>query len=286
MFQPTELVLNSTNSVYHLNLHPWEIASDIILVGDKDRVSMISGFFDKIEIRRENREFVTHTGFYKGKRISLVATGIGTDNIDIVINELDALANINLEKRELNPVLTKLKFIRIGTCGGLQKNLPIGSAVVSQMTIGMDNLMHFYDYQKTETEAEAQQLLTDYLRKNKINLDFYIFESNDQRLNGFPEHFHHGITLTAPGFYGPQGRAVRTPLAYPDMVETLSEFEFRQLKVLNFEMETSAIYGLSRILGHEAITVDLVIGNRVTKNFAVDYHPDMKILVKTVLDLI
>lgn len=286
MFQPSELVLTEHNSVYHLDLQPDEIADYIILVGDRSRVGMISGFFDKIELQRENREFVTHTGFYKNKRISVVATGIGTDNIDIVINELDALANIDFEKRELKPDFRKLNFIRIGTCGSLQADISVGSAVISKMVIGMDNLMHFYAFNQTAREKEAQKLLAEHLYKNKLDFNFYLFESKDIKIKKFPSNFYPGITLTAPGFYGPQGRAVRTPLAYQNMIEILSHFEYKNLKVLNFEMETSAIYGLSGMLGHEAVTVDLVIGNRVTKEFAKDYHPDMGKLVKTILDLL
>lgn len=283
----SELILNTDGSVYHLNLLPQDIADTIILVGDKDRVPLVSSLFDSIELKKNKREFYTHTGSYKGKRISVISSGIGTDNIDIVLNELDALANIDLKTRELKEDLKSLNFIRIGTCGTIHENIETGSYVVSDYGLGFDNLMRFYTCTWNDREKLIYDELKKHLQYQVSYTPFYLFGASDflQKLFSDPI-FYHGITITSPGFFGPQGRSLRLPLAYPNLIDSLASFELGDLKVLNFEMETSAIFGLSRLLGHHAITVDLVLANRNTKKAAINYQENMKALAKNVLESI
>ncbi|MEA3497041.1 MAG: nucleoside phosphorylase, partial [Bacteroidota bacterium] len=282
----SELILNADNSVYHLNLKAEDIADTIILVGDKDRVPLISSFFDSIEITKQKREFVTHTGFYKNKRISVLSTGIGTDNIDIVLNELDALVNIDLEKRTIKEKSKSLNFIRIGTCGAIHEEIPINSFIVSHYGLGFDNLLKFYKCSYRKDEKEIYDKLKVFLKQKNTELPFYLFAASEKMKKYFSDKYFKGITITAPGFFGPQGRSVRTELTYPKLIDALSEFEHKGNKILNFEMETSAIFGLSRILGHNAITVDLVLANRITKQASANYNHKMKDLAVQVLDII
>lgn len=282
----TELPLNADNSVYHLNLLPEDISNTIILVGDKERVSLVSSFFDKVELKKEKREFFTHTGIFNGKRLSVISTGIGPDNIDIAINELDALVNINLFNRTHKETKTSLKFIRIGTSGTIQEDIPINSAIVADFSMGLDNLLSFYKYEQNPYEIELSKELEQHLHKHNSFLPFYIFEGSQELRNLIPSEFYHGITITAPGFYGPQGRSIRSEIAFPELNNILSNFKYKDQRILNFEMESSAIYGLSRILGHNAVTVDLVLANRATHTFSVNYESSMKDLVKKVLDCI
>jgi uridine phosphorylase len=282
----TDLLLNKDFSSYHINLKPDEIGDTIFLVGDKDRVPVISQYFDKITVKKEKREFYSHTGFYNNSKITAISTGIGTDNIDIVVNELDSLANINLEKKQDKDTKKRLKLIRIGTCGIIQDDIPVGSPIVSDFALGLDNLMSFYEFENSKEEKEIVNSLNAHIQKNKLVLDFYLAESTSSLREKFKKDFFHGITITAPGFYAPQGRKLRYKLSKPNLIEVLSSFKHNNHRILNFEMETSAIYGLSKILGHDAITIDLGLANRKQNKAEVNYYEAMSKLVKRVLDIV
>ena len=281
----TELLLNPDNSVYHLNLHPHQIAEDIIMVGDPGRVKTISNYFDRIEHQSENREIITHTGMLNGKRLTVLSTGMGTDNIDIVINELDALVNIDLDKRILKENQRSLNLIRLGTSGALQEDIPVDSFVVSEYGLGLDGLMNYYEFHQTEEETELLKQFYQQTNYSKTFAQPYFVKANkalfDLLNNG--DNFYSGITATAPGFYGPQGRKLRIDLKYPDINEKLNSFKHNELQVVNFEMETSALYGLSRALGHHACTVCAVIGNRFTKESSKNYKASVKELIELTL---
>jgi uridine phosphorylase len=280
---PTDLILNDDLSVYHLNLLPEEIADTIILLGDRDRVPLVSSFFDKIEVIKEKREFLTHTGTYKGKRISAISTGIGTDNVEIVLNELDALVNIDLKTKTIHPILKSLKFIRIGTCGTIHADIPVESHIVSTFGLGLDNLMTFYQQVHNSLEKNIADKLKKHLESNYCPIPFYIAEAPGKLKEKFTKGFYHGITITAPGFFGPQVRTLRAEPMYPGMIEAFRSFNFEDERILNFEMETSALYGLAKILGHEAVTVDLVLANRALGKFSVNYKDKMRKLIGLVL---
>lgn len=284
-FPDSELLINPDGSIFHLHLKPEQLADTVLLVGDPGRVLMISSFFDTIECQVENREFVTVTGSYKGKRISVVGTGIGTDNIDIVLNELDALVNIDLTTRLEKEVKKSLTIIRIGTCGGLQPDLPVGSFLVSEKSIATDGMLYFYEgFEKIndamfQMEFEAQTVWPDY-----FNVPLVV-NSDTELVNKIAgKTMKRGVTISANGFYGPQGRRLRIPLKMPDLVAKIEDFSFDNYKITNFEMESSAVAGLSALLGHKAMTVCLVIANRKAKKANVDYQDAMKKMVSTVLE--
>lgn len=279
----SELVLNPDNSIYHLKLHPHQIAKDIIVVGDPKRVKLISDKFDFIEFKVENREFVTHTGVFNNKRITVIGTGIGTDNIDIVLNELDALVNIDLENRIVKDEHTSLNIVRIGTCGALQESINVNDFIVSEYALGMDGLLNFYEY---KFKNDEQHLLNEFYAQTNYSRTLaqpYFIKSSENLHHLFSSYCHSGITATASGFYGPQGRKLRIDLKEPSINEKLHNFNVNNLKVNNFEMETSAIYGLSSILGHNACTVCVAIANRFTKEFSKDYHTPLNNLIDLVL---
>jgi len=282
-FKSSELVLNSKKQVYHLGLHAKDISNKIILVGDQDRVELVTSFFDTIEHRSQHREFVCHTGMYKGKRISVLSSGIGTDNIDIVVNELDILANIDLETKELNPDTKSLEIIRIGTCGILQSDIPLHQYIISEMSLGLDNVAHYYSIYFTDKENEMLSEITAHCPfPNKI--EPYLISANPEltsRLEG--ENTNKGITLTASGFYGPQGRTIRLPLKN-NWRETLENSSFQNIPIVNFEMESSALFALGRSLGHSCATICLGIANRPTGDFSKDYSSHMNELIEYVLD--
>jgi uridine phosphorylase len=282
---PTDLILNDDLSVYHLNLLPEDIGDTIILLGDRDRVPLVSAFFDRIEVIKEKREFLTHTGIYKGKRISSISTGIGTDNIEIVLNELDALVNIDLKTKTIHPHLKSLKFIRIGTCGTIHADIPVESHIVSTFGLGLDNLMSFYKRTLSEQENNLTHVLTNHLHTHNCQIPFYISEAPGKLKECFSTGFYHGITITAPGFFGPQVRTLRAEPMFPEMIEAFRTFAFGEERILNFEMETSALYGLAKILGHEAVTIDLVLANRAIGKFSVNYKEKMRELIGRVLGL-
>jgi len=282
----SELIFNSRGAIYHLDLKPDELAENIITVGDPDRVKEISKHFDKIEIRRQHREFVTHTGYIGNKRISIVSTGIGPDNIDIVLNELDALVNIDFQTRTINNELKQLNIIRIGTSGSLQANIPVDSFVASTHGIGIDNLMNFYLHENNE---EEKQLIHSFVTQTQLHNGFgnpYISAASMHLLKYFVDGYHRGITVTCPGFYGPQGRILRLGISNPQLIDRLASFEFGQHRITNFEMETSAIYGLGKALNHHCLSLSAIIANRVHKNFSKDSLSLIEKLIVKSLEII
>jgi uridine phosphorylase len=285
MIQHSELILNNDGSIFHLHLKPENISDNIILVGDPGRVDTIAGLFTEIEFSVVNREFKTTTGKYNGKRITVISTGIGTDNIDIVMNELDALVNIDLKKRIIKENHKSLNIIRIGTSGGLQPDLEVNSFVVSQKSIGFDGMLNFYGNRESYCDTEFEKAFSTYTNWSKSLPTFYVVDSSEKLLSKFnEEQFHKGVTISAPGFYGPQGRVLRLPLAVPELNHQIEAFRYKNYKITNFEMESSAIYGLSKMLGHEALTICLIIANRVSLTANENYRDEMAKLVKLVLD--
>lgn len=282
----SELIINERGAIYHLDVTPSELADNIITVGDPDRVKEVSKHFDKIEIQRQHREFVTHTGTLGNKRISVVSTGIGPDNIDIVLNELDALVNINFESRTINPELKQLNIIRIGTSGSLQADLPVDSFVVSTHGLGIDNLMNFYLHENNEQE---QQLLHAFVTQTQLHSGFsnpYIAGAAVSLMRHFVEGYFQGITVTCPGFYGPQGRVLRLGISNPNLIDRLTEFKFGQYRITNFEMETSAIYGLGKALHHNCLSLSAIVANRIHKNFSSDGGALVEKLIVKSLEII
>ena len=282
----SELILNKDNSVYHLNLLPNEIADTIINVGDPDRVQMVSNFFNSIEVKKQKREFVTHTGEYKGKRITVLSTGIGTDNIDIVYNELDALANIDLEKREIRPELKSLNLIRIGTSGSLQKDIPVDGFVFSEYGLGLDGLLNFYKLKNEKDETDIVDAFRIHYPTEGILALPYIARCSSRLETTLSKGMHKGITASCSGFYAPQGRVLRYELARKDFITTLNTFRFGDHRITNFEMETGAMYGLARILGHHCCSINAIVANRITNDHTEKGEETMNKLIETVLDRI
>ena len=281
----SELLINNDGSIYHINLKPEDIADTIILVGDQDRVEMVSSFFTNIEIKKHKREFYTVTGTFNNKRITVLSTGIGTDNIDIVINELDALVNIDLKTREIKKDKKSLNLIRIGTSGGLQAELTPGSYIVSKSSVGFDGMLNYYKDIVDITDLKFEDAFMVHTNWNPRLARPYLVDSSETMTNKLVgEKYHHGITISSNGFYGPQGRVLRLDTADNDLNDKIHTFSYNDRKITNYEMESSALYGLSKMLGHEATTVCLIIANRITKNSIVDYHPYMKELVLDVLN--
>lgn len=280
----SELVLNTDGSIYHLKLHPEELAHDIIVVGDPGRVPSISRHFDRIEMERQNREICTHTGFIGSKRLTVLSTGMGTDNIDIVINELDALVNIDLTKREVKAKHTALNIIRLGTSGALQPDIPVDSTVVSSHGIGIDGMLYYYkDLKKIYDPAMTEAFISQCQWDNNFPTP-YAVAASDKLFQQFGGDHLIGITATAPGFYGPQGRKLRLDTAHPDLNQAIADFSFEGKRIVNFEMETSALYGLGKLLGHHTLTICAIIANRVSKTYSKDYHSTVEKLVLSVLD--
>ena len=285
MIKHSELILNNDGSIFHLHLKPEHISDQIILVGDPVRVDIISSFFSKVDFTIQNREFKTVTGWYNGKKLTVISTGIGTDNIDIVLNELDALANIDLKKREIKKEHISFNIVRIGTSGGLQTNLPVNSFVVSQKSIGFDGMLNFYANREDFSDLSFEKAFKLFTNWDDSLPTPYVVDASQKLFSKFNDNkFIKGATISAPGFYGPQGRVLRLPLAVPELNKQIEEFNFRNLKITNFEMESSAIYGLSKMLGHEALTVCLIIVNRVTHTANENYRNEMKQLIQIVLD--
>lgn len=279
----SELVLNDDSSIYHLHLHPEDIADTILLVGDQDRVAEVSKYFDRIELKKNKREFYTHTGFIGKKRITVISTGIGTDNIDIVINELDALANIDLQKREEKAEKKCLKFIRIGTSGSLQNDVEVDSIVASSHGLGLDGTMNFYPIVFTKSETALQTKIASQLDLEFVNS--YVTQSPGNILTLFSE-LTKGITATCCGFYAPQGRVLRGGVKIPNLIERLNKVDIDGLRITNFEMETAAIYGLAKLLGHEAVSVNAIVANRITHQFSKHPYKTIDQTIKRVLDAV
>lgn len=285
MIANSELILNNDGSIFHLHLRPENIAHDIILVGDPGRVDSFASFFSQIDFSVQNREFKTVTGWYNGKKITVLSTGIGTDNIDIVMNELDALVNIDLKKREIKNEHTTLNIVRVGTSGGLQPDLPVNSFVVSQKSIGFDGMLNFYANREIYCDTDFETAFRKHTRWPASLPAFYTVDASEKLFSKFTESgFVPGVTISAPGFYGPQGRVLRLQLAVPGLNSQIESFRYRGMKITNFEMESSAIYGLSKMLGHEALTVCLIIANRVTKSANENYRKVMLSLIQQVLN--
>lgn len=282
----SELIINSRGAVYHLNCRPEEIAGTIITVGDPDRVKEVSKYFDQVEHKNNHREFVTHTGRIGNKRISCVSTGIGPDNIDIVLTELDALANIDFSTRLIKDKLTALNIIRFGTSGSLQQEIPVDSFVASTHGLGLDNLMHFYRLQNNEEEKQLLHAFITHTQLSNGKVAPYISMAGTSLLKHFTSGYHHGITVTCPGFYGPQGRVLRLGLGYPQLIDQLTNFSFGNHRITNFEMETSAIYGLGKTLGHHCLSLSAIVANRISKQFSANGEQAVENLIKKSLQVI
>lgn len=280
----TELILNSNGSVYHLQLLPEHITDNIIIVGDQGRVEAVSKYFDTIQFKVQNREFITHTGTFKGKPIMVVSSGIGTDNIDILVNELDAAVNIDLKTRTIKKEHKSLNIVRIGTSGALQKDIPVDNFVVSTHGLGFDGLLNYYLDLPSVNDNEISEAFIQQTNWNK-NLPFpYAVKGSETLINKIGFDLMKGITATAPGFYGPQGRMLRLTPWVEDFNQQLTNFKFRENRITNFEMETSALYGLGGLLGHQTCTVCAIIANRVAKEYSKNYHVAVEKLIQLVLE--
>jgi len=282
----SELIITSRGAIYHLDLRPEELAGTIITVGDPARVSKVSKHFDRIDIKASHREFITHTGWLGNQRLSVVSTGIGTDNIDIALNELDALANIDFETRTIKDQLQHLNILRIGTSGSLQENIAVDSFVANTHGIGIDNLLNFY---VTNSNEEEKQLLHSFVTHTQLHGRGsypYIAGASISLMKNFVAGYHHGITVTCPGFYGPQGRVLRLGISHPDLIDRLTDFKFGQHRITNFEMETAAIYGLGKALQHHCISLNVIVANRITKTFSNDADAAMEKLIVKTLEII
>lgn len=288
-FPPSELIINEDGSVFHLHVKPEQLASKVILVGDPGRVALVASHFESRECEIENREFKTITGTYKGKRITVLSTGIGCDNIDIVVNELDALANIDFRTREEKDDFRQLEMVRIGTCGGLQPYTPEGSFICSEISVGFDGLLNFYEGRNAVCDLPMERALLNHLgwSGNLCAPAPYIIHADKEMVERIARHdMTKGITVSCGGFFGPQGRRLRIPLADPRQNEKIESFVYEGKHITNFEMESSALAGLSRLMGHKATTVCIVIANRVAKEVNTGYKNQIDDLIKLVLERI
>jgi uridine phosphorylase len=266
----SEMIINERGAIYHLNVRPEQIADTIITVGDPDRVSEVSKYFDHVEHVCAHREFITHTGYIGKKRISVLSTGIGPDNIDIALNEIDALVNIDFSTRTINEQKKVVSIIRMGTCGSLQGEVGVDELVAGTHGLGIDNLLHFYNLENNEEEKAILSAFELHTQINSKKVFPYIASASPGLLKHFTQGYSHGITVTCPGFYGPQGRILRMPLAMPELVNKMTSFKFGNHHIANFEMETSAIYGLCRLLGHQCLSINVIVANRVKKEYSKD----------------
>ena len=287
VFPASQLIINEDGSAFHLHLRPEFLADKIILVGDQDRVNMVASFFDEgsIECDVQSREFHTITGKYKGKRISCISTGIGTDNCDIVMNEIDTLANIDYTTREEKAVKRSLEIVRIGTCGGMQEDIPLGTFLVSQKSIGFDGVLAFYEGRDCIADLGFEQALVDFIHYPAKAARPYVVAANKELVDRIAkDDMMRGCTIAANGFYGPQGRVLRCPIAVPDINDRITDFRYEGQRITNYEMEGSCIAGLSLLMGHKAMTVCCVIAQRKIEAANTDYKPRIKQLVQTVLE--
>ncbi len=281
----SELIINERGAIYHLDLRPEELADTVITVGDPGRVAIVSKHFDNIDYKGSHREFVSHTGHLGDKRITVTSTGIGPDNIDIVLNELDALKNIDFETRTIKEEHSPLTIIRLGTSGSLQGDIPVDSLVAGTHGLGLDNLLNYYRF---DNNNEEEQLLQQFMAHTQLSgkIQPYIASCGASIIKHFVDGFHQGITVTCPGFYGPQGRVLRLPISNPTLVDNLTSFAFGNHRISNFEMETSAIYGLGKLLGHHCLSVNVIVANRVRKEFSKDSAAAVENLIETCLGII
>jgi len=280
-FAESELVLNPDNSVYHLNLSPEDIADTILVVGDPSRAHRVSQYFDSIDFEMNKREFITHTGTCNNKQVTVLSTGIGTDNVEIVMNELDALVNIDLSTRQVKEKLRRLKIIRIGTSGSIQADIPVGSLVVSTNAIGLDSLMYFYQLPQNEWEMEINHSLQE-----KIHLGFkpYCASGSEGLQNQFGYDMIEGNTITCPGFYAPQGRQLRLPIANSKLIQELNHFHMNNFWLTNLEMETAGYYAFGRLLGHDVLSLNAILANRITNDFAKNPEKIIDNLIQKVIE--
>lgn len=287
MIAPSELIINSDGSCFHLHLKPEQLANKIILVGDPDRVNTVASYFDTKECEVSSREFHTITGFYKGKRITTLSHGIGTDNIDIVLNELDALANIDFASRTIKPEFRQLTMVRVGTSGGLQPFVPVGTYVAAEKSIGFDGVLYFYANSEMIRDNAFELELIKQLKWKLNGIQPYVVSADPSLIEQITqEDIIRGVTIAANGFYGPQGRQLRLPLADPELNRKIEAFEFNGNRITNFEMESSSLAGLSALMGHRAMTVCCIIAGRVAQNMNTEYKGSMTGLIETVLDRI
>lgn len=282
----SELIINDRGAIYHLNLRPEEIADTIITVGDPERVAEVSKYFDRIEHKLAHREFITHTGTIGQKRISVVSTGIGPDNIDIALNEIDALANINFDTRTINDQKKSVSIIRMGTCGSLQGEVGVNELVAGTHGLGIDNVLHFYTQENNEEEKAILAAFDEHTKISAHKIQPYIATASADLIKHFTEGYSHGITVTCPGFYGPQGRILRLPLKMPNLVDQMTSFQYGQHRIANFEMETSAIYGLCNLLGHQCLSINVIIANRVKKEYSKDMGKAVDHMIQKSLGII
>ena len=282
----SELIINDRGAIYHLNVRPEEIADTIITVGDPERVAEVSKYFDRVEHKLAHREFITHTGYIGQKRISVLSTGIGPDNIDITLNEIDALANINFDTRSINDQKKSVSIIRMGTCGSLQGEVGVNELVAGTHGLGIDNVLHFYERENTEEEKAILAAFDEHTKISAHKIQPYIATASAGLLKHFTEGYSHGITVTCPGFYGPQGRILRLPLKMPNLVDQMTSFKYGQHRIANFEMETSAIYGLCNLLGHQCLSINVIIANRVKKEYSKDMGKAVDHMIQKSLGII
>jgi len=282
----SELIINDRGAIYHLNIRPEEIADTIITVGDPERVASVSKYFDRIEHKLAHREFITHTGTIGQKRISVVSTGIGPDNIDIALNEIDALANINFDTRTINDQKKSVSIIRMGTCGSLQGEVGVNELVAGTHGLGIDNVLHFYEKENNEEEKAILAAFDEHTKISAHKIQPYIATASADLIKHFTEGYSHGITVTCPGFYGPQGRILRLPLKMPNLVDQMTSFQYGQHRIANFEMETSAIYGLCNLLGHQCLSINVIIANRVKKEYSKDMGKAVDHMIQKSLGII
>ena len=282
----SELIINDRGAIYHLNVRPEEIADTIITVGDPERVAEVSKYFDRVEHKLAHREFITHTGYIGQKRISVLSTGIGPDNIDIALNEIDALANINFDTRRINYQKKSVSIIRMGTCGSLKGEVGVNELVAGTHGLGIDNVLHFYERENNEEEKAILAAFDEHTKISAHKIQPYIATASAGLLKHFTEGYSHGITVTCPGFYGPQGRILRLPLKMPNLVDQMTSFRYGQHRIANFEMETSAIYGLCNLLGHQCLSINVIIANRVKKEYSKDMGKAVDHMIEKSLGII
>jgi uridine phosphorylase len=283
-YKNTDLIINPDGSIYHLHLKPGQVAPYVIIVGDPERVGLISSHFDSIEFTVQNRELLTHCGYLGDKRVMVLSTGMGTDNIDIIVHELDALVNIDISTRTRNREHTRLTILRIGTSGAIQPDVPLNTFVMSEYAIGTDGLLYYYRDAANVLEYELAEAFQKHTHWPKRLPRPYASRGSEWLLSRLDAGFLKGMTLTAPGFYGPQGRSVRLSLAYPELNDRIASFSFRGRTITNYEMETSALYGLCTMLGHEALTVCAAIANRATNQYDPGYKSKVSQLVELLMD--
>jgi uridine phosphorylase len=282
----SELILNQDGSIYHLHLLPHQLAETIITVGDPDRVNDVSKYFDVIEHKVQHRELVTHTGYLNNVRLSVVSTGMGTDNIDIVLNELDALTNVDLGTRTVKENITSLKIIRVGTSGSVTEDIPVDSILISEIAIGLDNLMKFYSYENNIQETVYLEAFKNHIKTKLKDVHPYIAQADAHLVAKFESYFPKGTTVTAGGFYGPQGRTLRAQNEYSGFIEMLNKFRHEHFRITNLEMETAGIYSLGKVMGHQCLSVNAILANRITQNFSAKPKQIIDRMIEQMLEVV